>query len=45
LVAAKRDKEELEERFNRVMAKKKFDLNNIDAAGEYVQAELGFVLY
>jgi len=38
-------KEELEERFKRAMAKKKFDVNNVDAAREYVQAELGFVLY
>lgn len=37
--------EELQERFDRVMAKKKYDINNVDAAREYVQAELGFVLY
>jgi molybdopterin-biosynthesis enzyme MoeA-like protein len=37
--------EELEERFKRAMAKKKFDMNNVDAARDYVQAELGFVLY
>jgi hypothetical protein len=36
---------ELEERFNRAMAKKNFDTNDVDAAREYVQAELGFVLY
>jgi hypothetical protein len=37
--------EELEERFKRAMAKRKFDINDVDAAREYVQAELGFVLY
>ncbi len=37
--------EELEERFKRAMAKKKFEINNVDAAREYVQAELGFILY
>ena len=36
---------ELEERFERAMATKEYDLNNVDAAREYVQAELGFVLY
>ncbi len=38
-------KEELEERFHRVLAKKEFDVNDIGAAREYVQAELGFVLF
>lgn len=38
-------KEELEVRFSRVMAKKNFDTNNVTAAREYVQAELGFVLF
>ena len=37
--------EELEERFQRVMDKKKFDVDNVVAAREYVQAELGFVLF
>jgi len=37
--------EELEERFRKAMAKKKYDVDNVDAAREYVQAELGFVLY
>ena len=37
--------EELEERFKHAMTKKKYDVNNVDAAREYVQAELGFVLY
>lgn len=37
--------EELEARFNRAMAKKRYDLNDVDAAREYVQAELGFVLF
>ncbi|HEX9261398.1 MAG TPA: DUF6448 family protein, partial [Candidatus Bathyarchaeia archaeon] len=36
---------ELEERFQRVMDKKKFDVNNVVAAREYVHAELGFVLF
>jgi ABC-type amino acid transport substrate-binding protein len=36
---------ELKERFNRAMARKKYDVNDVDAAREYVQAELGFVLY
>jgi hypothetical protein len=40
-----RVREELEKRFNRAMAKKKFDADEVDAAREYVQAELGFVLY
>ena len=38
-------KKELQERFNRAIAKKEYDINNVDAAREYVQAELGFVLY
>jgi len=37
--------EELEARFNRAMAKKNFEINDVDAAREYVQAELGFVLF
>jgi len=37
--------EELQERFHRAMAKKKYDVNNVEAAREYVQAMLGFVLY
>jgi len=37
--------EELEKRFHRILAKKKFDVNNVAAAREYVQAELGFVLF
>jgi len=37
--------QELEERFSKAMAKKKYDVNDVDAAREYVQAELGFVLY
>ena len=37
--------EELEARFNRAIAKKKYDVNDVDAAREYVQAELGFVLF
>jgi len=37
--------EELQERFKRVMAKKKYDVNDVDAAREYVHAMLGFVLY
>jgi len=37
--------EELQERFKHAMAKKKYDENNVDAAREYVQAMLGFVLY
>src|SRR3990170_5477218 len=37
--------EELEERFKRAMAKKKYDVNDVDDAREYVQAELGFVLF
>ena len=37
--------EELEARFNKAMSKKEYDVNNVDAAREYVQAELGFVLF
>ena len=37
--------EELEARFNRAMAKRKYDVNNVEAGREYVQAELGFVLF
>ncbi|MEM2100236.1 MAG: DUF6448 family protein [Thermoproteota archaeon] len=37
--------EELQRRFKHAMEKKKYDLNNVDAAREYVQAMLGFVLY
>lgn len=37
--------EELQERFNHAMAKKKYDVNDVDAAREYVHAMLGFVLY
>lgn len=37
--------EELEARFKKAMSKKKYDVNDVDAAREYVQAELGFVLF
>jgi len=37
--------EELQERFKHAMVKKKYDENDVDAAREYVQAMLGFVLY
>ncbi len=37
--------EELQERFKHAMAKKEYDENNVDAAREYVQAMLGFVLH
>lgn len=37
--------EELQERFKHAMAKKKYDEDDVKAAREYVQAELGFVLY
>lgn len=37
--------EELQRRFKRAMEKKKYDVNKVDAAREYVQAMLGFVLY
>lgn len=36
---------ELQERFDRAIAKEKYDINDVDAAREYVQANLGFVLY
>jgi len=37
--------EELQHRFKHAMTKKKYDENNVDAAREYIQAMLGFVLY
>ncbi|MEM3770484.1 MAG: DUF6448 family protein [Candidatus Bathyarchaeia archaeon] len=37
--------EELEKRFRHTMEKKNYDVNDVDAAREYVQAMLGFVLY
>jgi len=37
--------QELQKRFKHAMAKKKYDENDVDAAREYVQANLGFVLY
>ncbi len=37
--------EELERRFQKIMAKKNYDVDNVPAAREYVQAELGFVLF
>ena len=37
--------EELQTRFKHAMAKKNYDENDVDAAREYVQAMLGFVLY
>lgn len=37
--------EELQKRFKHAMARKKYDVNDVDAAREYVQAMLGFVLY
>ncbi|MEM3054591.1 MAG: DUF6448 family protein [Candidatus Bathyarchaeia archaeon] len=37
--------EELEKRFRHAMEKKNYDVNDVDAAREYVQAMLGFVLY
>ncbi|MEM2102301.1 MAG: DUF6448 family protein [Candidatus Bathyarchaeia archaeon] len=36
---------ELQKRFKHVMAKKKYEVNDVTAAREYVQANLGFVLY
>jgi len=36
---------ELQRRFKHAMAKKDYDVNDMPAAREYVQAELGFVLY
>lgn len=38
-------KHELQERFGKAIAKKKYDENNVTAAREYIQAMLGFVLY
>jgi hypothetical protein len=37
--------EELKEKFDRAMAKRKFRVDDVEAAREYVRAELGFVLY
>lgn len=37
--------EELQERFKHAMAKKNYDENDVEAAREFVQAMLGFVLY
>jgi len=37
--------QELQKRFKHAMAKKKYDENDVNAAREYVQANLGFVLY
>jgi len=37
--------EELQKRFKHAMAKKKYNVNDVKAAREYVQAMLGFVLY
>ena len=37
--------EELEKRFHRILAKKNFEVNDVAAAREFVQAELGFVLF
>lgn len=37
--------EELTERFEHAMEKKKYDVNDVPAAREYVQAMLGFVLF
>jgi hypothetical protein len=37
--------EELQRRFKHAMAKKKYDVNDVGAAREYVQALLGFELY
>lgn len=37
--------EELEKRFSKVIANKNFNVNDVDAAREYVQANLGFVLF
>jgi macrodomain Ter protein organizer (MatP/YcbG family) len=38
-------KEELHRRFEHAISKKRFDENNVEAAREYVQAMLGFVLF
>ncbi|MCX8207027.1 MAG: DUF6448 family protein [Methanothrix sp.] len=37
--------EELERRFRHAMETKNYDVNDVEAAREYVQAMLGFVLY
>ncbi len=37
--------EALQERFKHAMAKKSYSVDNVDAAREFVQAYLGFVLY
>ncbi len=37
--------EELQERFKHAMSKNKYDVDDVDAAREYVQAMLGFVLF
>jgi len=37
--------EELQKRFKHAMSKKNYDINNVDAAREYLHAMLGFVLY
>jgi len=37
--------EVLQKRFKHAMEKKKYDENDVEAAREYVQAELGFVLF
>ncbi len=37
--------EELGERFNKAISKKNYDVNDVPAAREYVQAMLGFVLF
>lgn len=37
--------DELQRRFKHAMEKKKYDVNDVDAAREYVHAMLGFVLY
>lgn len=36
---------ELQRRFKHVMEKKNYDVNDVDAARDYVQAMLGFILY
>lgn len=38
-------KEELTKRFAKAMSRKEYDVNDVDAARQYVQAVLGFVLY
>jgi hypothetical protein len=38
-------KEDLQNRFEHAMEKKDFDVNDVEAAREYVHASLGFVLY